>query len=108
MTLDFQVGKSVGQAESGFTKQAYVVKYLIRVGRSKMPPKHLTSYVNAPYVCQSSQYVQNELYTSKLTVSSDIVIIKKLEFEHFYLLNSIAPLLKCFLFFLITTFITEI
>ena len=26
----------------------YIVKYLIRVGRSKMPTKQLTSYVNAP------------------------------------------------------------
>ena len=33
MTSDFQVGRYLGQAASGFTKQAYVVKYLIRVGR---------------------------------------------------------------------------
>ena len=33
MTSDFYVGKKVGQAASDFTKQAYVVKYLIRVGR---------------------------------------------------------------------------
>ena len=42
------LGRQVGQAASDFTKQAYVVKYLIRVGRSKMTKKHLTSYVNAP------------------------------------------------------------
>ena len=35
MTSDFQVGTQVGQAPSDFTKQ-------------DMPPKHLTSYVNAP------------------------------------------------------------
>ena len=28
---------------SGFTKQAYVVKYLIRVGSSKIPTKYLTT-----------------------------------------------------------------
>ena len=33
MMSDFQVGKQVGQAASDFTMQAYVVKYLIRVGR---------------------------------------------------------------------------
>ena len=39
-TSDFQVGRQVGQAESDFTKQAYVVKYLIRVGRQvKNAPK---------------------------------------------------------------------
>ena len=38
----------VGQAASDFTIQAYVVKYLIRVGRSKIPKEHLLSYVNAP------------------------------------------------------------
>ena len=33
MTSDFQVGRyQVGRAPSDFTKQAYVVKYLIRVG----------------------------------------------------------------------------
>ena len=33
MTSDFWVGRQVGQAASDFTKQAYVVKYLIRVNR---------------------------------------------------------------------------
>ena len=52
MTLDFQVGRQVGQAASDFTTQTYVVKYLIRVGKQvskwvKMPKKYLTSYVNA-------------------------------------------------------------
>ena len=43
------LGRYVGQAESDLTKYAYVlVKYLIRVGRSKIPPKHLTSHLNAP------------------------------------------------------------
>ena len=32
MTSDFLVGRFSGQAASGFTKQPYVVKYLIRVG----------------------------------------------------------------------------
>ena len=36
MTSDFQVGK-VGQAGSDFTKQAYVVKYLIRQVGQKCP-----------------------------------------------------------------------
>ena len=49
MASDFQVGKQVGHAASDFTKQAYVVKYLIYIGRSKMTKKHLTSYVNAPF-----------------------------------------------------------
>ena len=35
MTSDFQVGK-VGQAASDFTKQTYVVKYLIRVGKAEL------------------------------------------------------------------------
>ena len=39
----------VGHAASDFTKY-YVLKYLIRVGRSKMSKTHLTSYVNAPQV----------------------------------------------------------
>ena len=39
MMSDFQVGKQVGQAASDFTMQAYVLKYLILVGRSKMPKK---------------------------------------------------------------------
>ena len=46
MTSDF-----LGQATSDFTKQAYVLKYLIMVGRQvdkKNPKKHMTSYVNAP------------------------------------------------------------
>ena len=48
MTSDFQVGTQVGQAASDFTKYAYVVKYLIRVGRQvKNAQKYLTSYVNA-------------------------------------------------------------
>ena len=34
------LGGQLGQAASDFTKQAYVVKYLIRVGRSKIPLKH--------------------------------------------------------------------
>ena len=41
MTSDFWVGTQVGQATSDFTKQAYVVKYLIRVGTQvgqKCPP----------------------------------------------------------------------
>ena len=42
------LGDQVGQAESDFTKQAYVAKYLIRVGRSKIPKKRLASYVNGP------------------------------------------------------------
>ena len=43
-----QILRYLGQAASDFTKEAYVVKYLIRVGRSKIPKKeHLTSYVNA-------------------------------------------------------------
>ena len=42
-------GRQVGQAASDFTKYAYVVKYLIRVGRQvKNAQKYLTSYVNAP------------------------------------------------------------
>ena len=43
MTSDF-LGRQVGD----FNKLAYVVNYLIRVGRSMIPKKHLTSYVNAP------------------------------------------------------------
>ena len=40
MTSDLQVGRQVGQAPSDFTKQAYVVKYLIKVGRQvKNAPK---------------------------------------------------------------------
>ena len=43
------LGRQVGQAPSDFSKQAYVVKYLIRVGRQvKNVQKHLTSYMNAP------------------------------------------------------------
>ena len=44
------LGRKVGLAESYFNKNTYtyVLKYLIRVGRSKIPPKHLKSYVNAP------------------------------------------------------------
>jgi hypothetical protein len=33
MTSDFYVGRLIGQAASDFTKYAYVIKYLIRVGR---------------------------------------------------------------------------
>ena len=51
MMPDFQAGTQVGQALSEFTKYAYVVKYLIKVcryfSRSKVPKKHLMSYVNA-------------------------------------------------------------
>ena len=51
MTSDFQVGRWVDQAASDFTKWAYVVKYLIRVGTQvgqKYPKRHPTLYVNAP------------------------------------------------------------
>ena len=44
MTSDFRVG----QAASDFTKQAYVVNHLIRVGRSKMAKNHLKSYMDVP------------------------------------------------------------
>ena len=37
--ISHQIFRQVGQASSDFTKQAYVVKYLIRVGRSKISPK---------------------------------------------------------------------
>ena len=33
MTSDFKVLRLVGQAESDFTKEVFVVKYLIRVSR---------------------------------------------------------------------------
>ena len=40
MKSDFEVSRQVGQALSDFTKRAYVVKYLIWVGRQvKNTPK---------------------------------------------------------------------
>ena len=49
MKSDFKVNRSSCIL---FTKWASVVKYL-RLGGSKLPPKHLTSYVNAPILIGS-------------------------------------------------------
>ena len=66
MTSDFQVVRQVGQAASDFSKQAYAVKYQIRIGRQqnqqvgqKYPKNHLTPYVNAPLVIY---YVVSSVY----------------------------------------------
>ena len=47
----------------------YVVKHLIMVGRylgrSKIPIKHLTSYVNAPLPCKNTQKVNKQKIVGK-------------------------------------------
>ena len=51
--------RQVGKAKSDFAKQAYVVKYLIRIARQvNKIPKYLISYVNSPLV----KFSENDFY----------------------------------------------
>ena len=71
MTSDFQVGRYLGQAASGFTKQAFVVKYLIRVG---------TQVKNTPKpsdVCECSPIYSQLQATKKKMHTMNLKFIEK-------------------------------
>ena len=70
---------------------AYVVKHLIRVGRSKIPQKHLTSYVNAPqHYCWRSDNFKMSFWrfeffqiTNENNLTWGIIVVKSNFFVRF-------------------------
>ena len=69
--IQHQIFRQVGKAASDFTRQAYVVKYLIGVGRQvKNTQKNLTSYVNAPFIYFQFRF-QN---SANLSLISDVML----------------------------------